>query len=91
MTKYVVAKADLDAPNQIPIDEPCFIIRAQDKHAPAIVSAYYLHVFREYLEKHAWSRELEIQENAFLADIAEHLAKIHRWQAENPDKVKAPD
>jgi hypothetical protein len=90
MTKYIVRKLDPDAPNQITEDEPCFVIRATDKHATDIVAGYYGLIYKSRISEYMF-RNPSPEDNRFLSEIAEHLARIHKWQAENPDKVKTPD
>lgn len=85
--KYYVSKSDYNSPNQIALDEPCFVIRATDKYATEIVAGYY-----GLLQQRAFYGKFgNEKEQRFLGEIAEHLAKIHKWQADNPDKVKNPD
>jgi hypothetical protein len=85
--KYFVRKYDTTVPNQIEYDEPCFVIRATDRFAAEIVGGYYALLQQRY----SYGKFGSEKEQKFLADVAEHLARIHRWQAENPDKVKNPD
>lgn len=69
---------DIDIPG-IPDDEPVFVIRAKDSCAPQAIMQY---------------AELSIVNGS----PSEHAAACRRvaidfrdWQAENQDKVKAPD
>lgn len=88
--KYYVSKSDFDAPNQISEGEPCFVIRATDKYAPDIVALYYQLITHPLTGIHEFQMGKE-ERSRFLAEIAAHLARIHQWQADNPDKVKRPD
>jgi hypothetical protein len=69
----------------IPVDEPVFIIRAQDQFSvPAL--ARYRNLADEVEEqggkrpKAAWFSDLDTTQSDFI-----------RWQAENSDRVKVPD
>lgn len=69
--------ADLNA--EIDSDEPCFVLRAQDKYAPeAIIS---------YAERCRWGGASE----SHVRRALEIRGKMKYWQDANPEKVKVPD
>jgi hypothetical protein len=69
--KYRVERAD---GKPIPPDEPCFVIRAQDRFAVQAVDAYI-----KLVEGHV--------SDQMIADLQWHAADIIRWQLDHPPKV----
>lgn len=74
----------------IPEDEPLFLLRGQDKLAPAAIFAY-----ADELECTASDDGVapdEALRRRELANEAEAAAlAIERWQLEHPDRTKMPD
>jgi hypothetical protein len=67
-----------EAAQKIPDDEPVFVLRGQDLHAPGAIEHYAVVCFRDGLTDHA--------------DAAMKAAgEITLWQAEHPERVKRPD
>lgn len=61
------------------LDEPIFVIRAQDVLAPVIVQLYALHATVKHVDK------------AKVASVRRCAQEMRNWQALHPDKVKVPD
>ena len=74
--KYIVTRTD-ETP--LPTDEPCFVIRAQDKLALNMVSYYW------QLSSAAG------QPDEFLRQVDDHYAAVAEWQRTHQDKIKAAD
>lgn len=67
----------IDTANRIPVDEPCFLLRAQDKLAPKLLLEW------------ATAVRLSGGDPAMAAEAEEHAQEMIRWQ--NTHKVKTPD
>jgi hypothetical protein len=80
----------------IPEDEPIFILRAQDKHAPWAVEDYCHSVFtahrkRLQFETDAASVEQLKAARVWRQRVDECAEAMYEWQEKNEDKVKVPD
>jgi hypothetical protein len=75
MAKYLVQRSGEQPGTEIPPDEPCFVIRAQDALAPNTI--------REYLEMAAAVNSPP----EFLSEIERHLDRILGWQTEHGRKL----
>ncbi|MFN3476380.1 MAG: hypothetical protein ACK4Z6_02335 [Candidatus Methylomirabilales bacterium] len=62
----------------IPAEEPLFIIRAQDKLAPAAIRAYARLLREKRLTKAALA-------------IGKYAKEVEAWQKAHKDRVKLPD
>lgn len=65
--------------SEIPVDEPVFVLRAQDNQSVPTIT-YYLNRCGEV---HC--------QPAHLSSVMNAEARFKRWQIENPDAVKLPD
>ena len=68
-----LVKRDTGIP--LPDDEPLFVLRAQDKHALAILGAY--HAFTENLQHKA--------------DVLLVIKDFQEFERKHPDRMKIPD
>jgi uncharacterized protein YciU (UPF0263 family) len=73
-SKYAITVEGKD----IPEDEPLFLLRSQDRLAPAAVLAYAAQLEERGMEDQA-------------EDVRMFASRMSRWQLDNPDKVKLPD
>lgn len=74
---------------RIPIDEPIFVLRAQDKFAPNAIMRWQLACIEHNihnLEK-GWIFVSEEKRRT----AADHFQEICDWQRNNPTRVKIPD
>lgn len=78
--RFTVQKAPHVGGNQIPDDEPCIVIRAQDVLAPSMMHKYIM-VYSE----------LEDASPEVIERLNDHFHALLRWQVENGDKVKVAD
>lgn len=63
----------------IPVDEPIFIIRAQDDTSPATLSDYLVNAKYQGTTKE------------FQSDITDIAMDFASWRSKNEDKCKTPD
>lgn len=61
---------------QIPDDEPVFVLRARDIHATAVLYFYSQQNGHDAIHKQA---------------IEKRLAQFHRFAGQHPDRMKQPD
>lgn len=76
MAKYIVTRAD---GTPISEDEPCFVIRASDVFALAVVS-FYMNISQGAGFANGAGRE-------FGRQVYEHFCAIDRWQRAHPPKI----
>lgn len=77
MAKYVVTRTD---GTPVPVDEPYFVVRAQDILAQKMI--------RHYINELG---EFGMMNTQIWKDILAHLDRLEDWQDANRDKVKIPD
>ena len=77
--RYVVQKAPGVGGNPIPEDEPCIVIRAQDKLALSTID-HYLALWR------ALSSVAPGFDPQVLDELEQHRDAIEEWQREHPVK-----
>lgn len=75
--KYEVLR--VDGGKQIPVDEPCFVIRAKDVLAPSMLKLYLAN---------CQGLNLPVE---FQWEVEDHLEKVLLYQSEHRDLVKLPD
>ena len=80
-------KDRLEYLKSIPEDEPVFILRAKDKHAPATIMTWAGLVAAPVSRTQPASKES--QEKA--RDAIKTVAAIRKWQEDHPSVVKIPD
>lgn len=80
MSRYVVQKAEGVEGDPIPADEPCLVVRGQDKLALETLEFYRT----RYRQEEGFSDEVEARLVAERDDLV-------AWQAANPDRVKLAD
>lgn len=79
--RYAVQKSPRIGGTPIPTDEPCLVIRAQDRMAPMMLSTY--------IERYKTAAPEPDQQ--VISDCLAHLEELILWQEANPDKVKWAD
>lgn len=80
--RYVVSKAEGIGGSPIGEDEPCLVIRGQDRLAPFMIQAYIDHY--KAMRGQVADPQVEV-------DLAEHKRELMAWQARNYEKVKWAD
>jgi hypothetical protein len=80
INRYVVRKAEGVGGMPIPEDEPCLVIRGQDRLAPTML--------RIYLDCYTCN---PIHDHAVVVELENHLHELVEWQWNNSDKVKEAD
>jgi hypothetical protein len=79
--RYVVVKAPgVGGHGPIPEDEPCIVIRAQDRLACSVLSFY----LSEYQDR-------AVVDDAVISELEAHREAVLAWQVAHPDKVKWAD
>lgn len=74
--RYVVQKAEGVGGNPIPEDEPCIVIRAQDKLA--------LDMIEHYLDRYGC--DANPYDERIETDLRQHREAIVAWQTNHPPK-----
>lgn len=76
----------------IPLDEPIFILRAQDKYAPIAIRHYRNAARALHPDGHTQQRDNPSEAfKAWDGEVTECSQEFLNWQEANPDKVKEPD
>ena len=78
--RYIVDKAPGVGGHPIPPDEPCLVVRGQDRLAVNVL----VHYITEYVQ-------LPEADPAVVADLGAHLQALAQWQKENVHKIKMAD
>ena len=79
--RYVVQKAPGIGGDPIPADEPCIVIRAQDKLALSVIDQY-LALYRAIC---AYS-VIPGAGSLVIEELEQHRAAIEEWQRDHPTK-----
>ncbi len=74
--RYIVSKAPSVGGRPIPADEPCLVIRGQDRLAGEVMSFY----IAEY-------EQLEGADPAVVDDLIRHADRLAEWQREHGTKT----
>jgi hypothetical protein len=81
--KYKEREKEIKELLDVPLNEPIFILRAQDKFSVDAITQYKAIVHNQTIigeESSEWTEELGSIRNDFI-----------NWQRDNRDKVKVPD
>lgn len=70
---------------QIPLDEPIFIFRAQDRFTPRTLRYYKEDIYDQTVVS------ANPQQREWLEDLTRRYAEFKEWQHNNRGKVKRPD
>jgi hypothetical protein len=62
---------------EIPEDEPLFLLRARDHHAISVLGTYYYHASKDCNDLH-------------LAGIRQVIGKFEKFKTEHPERMKQP-
>lgn len=76
VARYIVKKAPHVGGNPIPEDEPCLVVRAQDKLAVDVLR-YYIDEYNEEIDA----------DPKVIEELEEHLNHLILWQMSHPTKI----